>query len=62
MPGHMKKKKKTSMKVSGSRGATSGGNAAERGTRRRNGTRGATSGGNAAERGGMKKKYGTRRR
>jgi len=61
MPGHMKKKKKTSMKVGGARGATSGGNAAERGARR-NGTRGATSGGNAAERGGMKKKYGTRRR
>ena len=62
MPGHKKKTKKTSMKVGGARGATSGGNAAERGTRRRNGTRGATSGGNAAERGGMKKKYGTRRR
>ena len=63
MPGHMKKKKSNNVKVGGSRGATSGGNAAERGTRRRNGTRGATSGGNAAERGGMKKKnYGTRRR
>ena len=61
MPGHTKKKKKTSMKVGGNRGATSGGNAAERGARR-NGTRGATSGGNAAERGSMKKKYGTRRR